>query len=101
MPQAISLLDNLAIASPCQASWQGMTGDDQVRFCAAEMLACLLGNHWSVVFHLSVEKNARRCRRGFRLHVPGIPPLPRPSSSILDLVYRHGGHAWWDKGSRP
>ncbi len=28
-----SPLDNLHIASPCHASWDGMTGDDQARFC--------------------------------------------------------------------
>ena len=26
-------LDELQIASPCSASWSGMTGDDQSRFC--------------------------------------------------------------------
>jgi len=30
-----SLLDNVAIASPCAASWDDMVGDDQVRHCGA------------------------------------------------------------------
>src|ERR1700733_1488630 len=29
----VPLLDDLRIASPCSASWDAMTGDDQVRFC--------------------------------------------------------------------
>jgi hypothetical protein len=29
----LSLLDGLRIASPCNASWDAMTGDDRVRFC--------------------------------------------------------------------
>ncbi len=27
-------LDNLRVASPCKADWDGMLGDDRVRFCA-------------------------------------------------------------------
>ena len=27
------MLDRIAIASPCEASWEKMTGDDRVRFC--------------------------------------------------------------------
>jgi hypothetical protein len=27
------ILDQIRIASPCKASWDGMTGDDRVRFC--------------------------------------------------------------------
>jgi hypothetical protein len=30
-----SLLDSVRIASPCHMSWDGMTGDDRVRFCHA------------------------------------------------------------------
>src|SRR5436305_13678269 len=26
--------DRLAIASPCQESWQGMSGDERTRFCS-------------------------------------------------------------------
>ena len=31
----LSVLDGLTIASPCPASWDAMTGDDRVRFCAS------------------------------------------------------------------
>ena len=33
MPQDISLLDRVVIASPCTASWAGMKGNERVRFC--------------------------------------------------------------------
>ena len=29
-----TVLDRVRIASPCQASWAGMSGDERVRFCA-------------------------------------------------------------------
>ena len=29
----LPLLNNLKIATPCSESWDGMVGDDQVRFC--------------------------------------------------------------------
>jgi hypothetical protein len=32
-PRTLPLLDNVAIAAPCQASWDEMVGDDRVRFC--------------------------------------------------------------------
>ncbi len=28
-----SPLDNLQIAAPCNGSWDGMTGDERLRFC--------------------------------------------------------------------
>jgi hypothetical protein len=31
----LSLLDDIRIASPCDASWDEMTGDDRVRFCGS------------------------------------------------------------------
>ena len=31
---SLPLLDRIAIASPCPASWDEMTGDDQVRHCS-------------------------------------------------------------------
>src|SRR4051794_34167957 len=31
--RALPILDSVRIASPCTASWDAMTGDDQVRFC--------------------------------------------------------------------
>jgi hypothetical protein len=33
MSSARSSLDDISIASPCPASWAGMTGDERVRFC--------------------------------------------------------------------
>ena len=33
----LPLLDNLRIASPCSESWDGMVGDDRVRFCGGCM----------------------------------------------------------------
>lgn len=32
-PQKLPLLENVAIAAPCTASWDAMVGDDRVRFC--------------------------------------------------------------------
>jgi hypothetical protein len=32
-PQRLPLLENVAIAAPCKASWYEMVGDDRVRFC--------------------------------------------------------------------
>ncbi len=29
----LTILDNLRIASPCEADWNAMTGDDRTRFC--------------------------------------------------------------------
>jgi hypothetical protein len=31
----LPLLDNLRVASPCNVSWEAMTGDDWVRFCGS------------------------------------------------------------------
>jgi hypothetical protein len=31
--KSLSVLNNLRIASPCPAAWEGMRGDDRVRFC--------------------------------------------------------------------
>jgi hypothetical protein len=32
-PQKLPLLENVAIAAPCTASWDAMVGDERVRFC--------------------------------------------------------------------
>jgi hypothetical protein len=32
-PQKLPVLENVAIAAPCKASWDAMVGDDRVRFC--------------------------------------------------------------------
>jgi hypothetical protein len=32
-PRQLPLLENVAIAAPCSASWDEMVGDDRVRFC--------------------------------------------------------------------
>jgi hypothetical protein len=32
-PHKLPLLENVAIAAPCKASWDAMVGDDRVRFC--------------------------------------------------------------------
>lgn len=33
MPDEAAFLESLKVASPCPASWEGMTGDDRVRHC--------------------------------------------------------------------
>ncbi|MBI3724141.1 hypothetical protein HY251_09350, partial [bacterium] len=33
MARKLDLLDDLAVASPCKVPWEGMKGDDRVRFC--------------------------------------------------------------------
>lgn len=35
MKTAAPTLDGIAVASPCTVSWEGMTGDDQVRHCGS------------------------------------------------------------------
>jgi len=32
-PQKLPVLENVAIAAPCSASWDAMVGDDRIRFC--------------------------------------------------------------------
>lgn len=32
-PQKLPMLENVAIAAPCKASWDAMVGDDRIRFC--------------------------------------------------------------------
>jgi hypothetical protein len=32
-PRTLPLLENIAIAAPCSASWDEMVGDDRIRFC--------------------------------------------------------------------
>jgi hypothetical protein len=34
MARSLPILDNIRVASPCNASWADMTGDDRVRHCA-------------------------------------------------------------------
>ncbi len=64
----LPVLDNIRVASPCNASWAGMTGDDRVRHC---------GSCKKNVFNLSeltreqaealiIEKNGKLCVRYFR-----------------------------------
>jgi hypothetical protein len=64
----LPVLDNIRVASPCNASWAGMTGDDRVRHC---------GSCNKNVFNLSeltreqaesliTENNGKLCVRYFR-----------------------------------
>jgi hypothetical protein len=31
----LTILDNIRIATPCQANWDEMPGDERIRFCSA------------------------------------------------------------------
>jgi len=66
--RALPLLDNLRVASPCNMSWDAMTGDERVRFC---------GSCEKNVYNLSamsredgerllVEKEGKVCVRFYR-----------------------------------
>jgi hypothetical protein len=66
--RALPLLENVRVASPCHVSWDGMTGDDRVRFC---------GQCEKNVYNLSamtreegeqllLEKEGKACLRFYR-----------------------------------
>ena len=63
MPEDISLLDRVVIATPCTASWSAMKGDEKVRFCEQ----CLLNVYnFSAMTReeaerLIIEKEGRLC----------------------------------------
>ncbi|HEV3167689.1 MAG TPA: hypothetical protein VGZ22_27035 [Isosphaeraceae bacterium] len=62
------LLDQVRIASPCQASWAAMAGDDRVRFCGlcqkhVYNLSAMPADEAAV---LIVEKEGQLCARLYR-----------------------------------
>jgi hypothetical protein len=61
-------LDGIKIASPCSASWDGMKGDDQVRFCGQCKLNVYNLSAMSLdeISTLLAKKEGRTCVRFFR-----------------------------------
>jgi hypothetical protein len=92
---ALTVLDDIRIATPCQASWDEMPGDDRVRSCpacsrAVYNIAAMTSDE---VAALITSREGRLCGRLFRradgtvitADCPGVaveaPPTARPKSS--------------------
>jgi hypothetical protein len=65
-----ALLDQLQIASPCQAKWEDMTGDDKVRFCSQcqKNVFNISNMDAAKAESLIVQKQGRLCLRMYRRH---------------------------------
>jgi hypothetical protein len=91
---ALTVLDDIHIATPCQTSWDEMPGDDRVRSCpacsrAVYNIAAMTSNE---VAALIADREGRLCARLFRradgtvvtADCPGVaveaPPTARPKS---------------------
>ena len=91
---ALTILDNIRIATPCQASWDEMPGDDRVRSCPAcsrsvYNIAAMTSDE---VAALIANREGRLCARLFRradgtvvtADCPDVavapPPAPWPKS---------------------
>lgn len=63
-----NFLDAIDIATPCDASWEGMYGDDRTRFCAVCRLNVynLSGMSRDEAQELILEQEGRRCVRFLR-----------------------------------
>lgn len=64
----LDILDNVRIASPCEASWSAMHGDDRVRFC--DLCKLNVFNISALSRHdaeqLIIEKQGKLCVRYFQ-----------------------------------
>ncbi len=62
------MLDQIEIATPCQASWEKMVGDDRARFCQLCKLNVynLEGMTRSEAENLIVQREGRICVRFYR-----------------------------------
>lgn len=82
---ALTVLDDIRIATPCNASWEDMPGDDRVRFCWAcsrsvYNIAALTSDEAAA---LIAGREGRLCARLFRradgtVVTADCPPAPRP-----------------------
>jgi len=70
MSKTKGLLDQVQIASPCNASWSRMAGDDRVRFCAQCKLNVynIAAMHRTEAEKLIRETEGRLCARIYRRH---------------------------------
>ena len=64
----LTILDNIAIASPCEANWDEMAGDDRSRFCAScskhvYNIGSMTAEEASSLF---LESEGKLCARIFR-----------------------------------
>jgi hypothetical protein len=68
MKTALTLLDDVRIASPCPANWEDMAGDDRSRHCSAcdRTVYDLSAMTASEAVALIREKEGRLCARLFR-----------------------------------
>src|SRR5262245_2544215 len=68
MPTPLPLLDSLAVATPCPATWDDMQGDDRVRFCSQcrQSVYDLSSMTRTEAETLIRETNGRVCLRLFR-----------------------------------
>jgi len=93
---ALTILEDIRIATPCQASWDEMPGDDRVRSCpacsrAVYNIAAMTSDE---VAALIAGREGRLCARVFRradgtvvtADGPAVaveaPPAPRPKSRL-------------------
>jgi hypothetical protein len=65
---ALTILDSIVIATPCQASWDEMPGDDRIRFCATcsrsvYNIAAMTSDQATALF---ANREGRLCTRLFR-----------------------------------
>ena len=64
----LPILDNIRVASPCSADWNGMTGDDRVRHCGAcdKSVFNLSGMTREEAETLIIAKQGKLCVRYFQ-----------------------------------
>jgi hypothetical protein len=64
----LSLLDDVRVASPCNASWEAMTGDERVRFCLAcgQNVYNLSALTYEEAIRLLAEREGSICVRLYR-----------------------------------
>lgn len=82
-------LDNLRVASPCTASWDEMTGNEQVRFCG---LCALHVYNLSAMSPAEAEtlieqREGRTCIRLYR----------RADGTVITRDCPRGPHSTWDR----
>lgn len=111
--RALPMLDNVKVASPCNASWDEMLGDDRVRFCvsceknvynlsampraeAEELLADRLGGELCVRFYQRADGTIltqdcpvgvkKKQRKKLALAVAGAGAMALAASSMLSAA---------------
>ena len=87
MSGALFTLDRIQVASPCTASWDGMAGDEQVRFCSScrKNVYNLSGMTRRQAEALVQEEEGRKCVRFYR----------RQDGTLLTQDCPVGVRRWW------